>query len=167
MMAAEHETPLDPQRTCAGCKRAEARDALMRFVHGGEPGQWVPDIRRRLPGRGVSVHPTRRCVGLAVKQGRLRDAEVSNLIEGAAGQYRRRIEGLLSGAWRARKLAVGTDAVRESLQQRELRLLLVAADAAGSRQELEQLAERLGRHCLVFGDKALLGAVLGDRKSVV
>ncbi len=155
------------ERTCVGCKRSAARDELLRVVSIGDPPQWVPDIRRRLPGRGMSVHPSRRCLNLAFKQGRFRanggqkEASAASVADVAAWQYQRRIEGLLSGARRARQLAIGTEAVRESLEQRTLRLLVVAADAAGSRGDLEQLAERLGRACLVLGSKTELGAMLG------
>lgn len=153
------------QRTCVGCKRPGARDELLRLVSVGEPSQWVPDIRRRLPGRGMSVHPSRRCIGLAFKQGRMRgtgvESSTETLVATASKQYRRRAEGLLNGAWRARQLAIGTEAVRESLTQRTIRLLVIASDAANSREAFEQAASRLERRCLVWGTKAELGALLG------
>lgn len=157
----------DPRaaRTCVACRAPAGRDDLLRLVVIGEPTQWVPDIRRRLPGRGVSVHPSRRCLALALKQGRFRGAGVqpsaSDLASVASVQYRRRLEGLIGGAWRARQLAVGTEAVRESLEQRTLHLLVLATDAAGSRDDFEQAATRLGRRCLVLGTKTELGAMLG------
>jgi len=157
----------DPRatRTCVACRVTAERDDLLRLVALGEPTQWVPDIRRRLPGRGVSIHASRRCLGLAIKQGRLKGVGVqpsaNDLASVATGQYRRRLEGLVGGAWRARQLAVGTEAVRESLEQRTLHLLLLATDAAGSRDDFEQAATRLGRRCLVLGTKTELGAMLG------
>ena len=41
--------------------------------------------------------------------------------------------------------------------ERRARLLLVAADAEGSREELERAIERLGRACLVWNTKQGLG----------
>jgi ribosomal protein L7Ae-like RNA K-turn-binding protein len=112
----------------------------------------------------MSVHPSRRCLGLAFKQGRMRSAgadSVEVIAATASGQYRRRAAGLLNGAWRSRQLAIGTEAVRESFTQRTIRLLVIAADAANNRQDFEQAAARLERRCLVWATKAELGAMLG------
>jgi predicted RNA-binding protein YlxR (DUF448 family) len=161
----EDSNVVEAQRTCVGCRRPAARGELLRLVAMGEPAQWVPDIRRRLPGRGTSVHPSRRCLGLAVKQGRLRGAatatSASDLAAVASGQYRRRAAGLLGGALRSRQLAVGAEAVRDSLAERTIRLLVIATDAAGNRHDFEAGAERLGRRCLVWATKTELGAMLG------
>lgn len=161
----DEPTITEAQRTCVGCRRPAARDELLRLVAMGEPAQWVPDIRRRLPGRGMSVHPSRRCLGLAFKQGRLRSGAVSSsaadLASAASGQYRRRAAGLVGGALRSRQLAVGTEAVRDSLAERTIRLLVIATDAAGNRADFEAGAERLGRRCLVWATKTELGAMLG------
>ena len=50
----------NPVRTCVGCrKRAPVNDLLRVVVR---TGVLVPDPRRRLPGRGASVHPTPECL---------------------------------------------------------------------------------------------------------
>jgi predicted RNA-binding protein YlxR (DUF448 family)/ribosomal protein L30E len=164
-----NETALDGSRSCAGCRQTDAREALLRFVAAGAgQNELAPDIRRRAPGRGVSVHPRYRCVEAAVRSGAFKRAlgvdEVAparELSRSAAGQYRRRAESLLSSAKRARKVALGTDAARRALEQRELELLLVAQDAEGSREELMQTADRLGLRCLVWSNKQDLGRVFG------
>lgn len=56
-----------PERTCALTRQARAPEDLIRFVIG--PGDvLVPDIRRKLPGRGVWVSLSAAAVGEAVKR---------------------------------------------------------------------------------------------------
>ncbi|AZO81611.1 hypothetical protein BLM15_21220 [Bosea sp. Tri-49] len=56
-----------PERTCALTRQARAPEDLIRFVVG--PGDvLVPDIRRKLPGRGVWVSLSVAAVGEAVKR---------------------------------------------------------------------------------------------------
>jgi len=88
------------------------------------------------------------------------DAEA--LIQTAADQYRRRVGGLLLAGWRARLLVVGTDAVRGALESNKKPvLLLVAADAAGRREELSERVQALGGACVTYGDKTTLGRLFG------
>jgi uncharacterized protein len=162
------ETATDSTRSCVGCRQTESREALLRFVAAGDPPEFAPDIRRRAPGRGVSVHPRFKCVAAAVRSGALRrglgvEAEASArvLAQTAAQQYQRRAEGLLLAARRARHLALGTEAVREAIGARKVQLLVIASDAEGSREELSAAAERLGRGCLVWSNKQELGRLCG------
>lgn len=164
-------------RTCVGCRKPASRGALLRFVLAGDPLTVVPDVRARgskgargaAMGRGASVHPNYRCLAAAVERGGFRRAfkrELQGLSTGelagwARAQYMKRVEGLLSAAARCGKVAVGTDAVRATLQSGEVALLVVAEDAAGRRQELTAAAERLGRRCVVIGDKEHLGRLCG------
>ena len=56
-----------PLRTVRRVARAtEPPDELIRFVRGPD-GQIVPDLARRLPGRGVWVDATRESVAAAVQ----------------------------------------------------------------------------------------------------
>lgn len=56
-----------PERTCVVTRQALAPEDLIRFVVG--PGDvLVPDIRRKLPGRGVWVSLSADAVGQAVKR---------------------------------------------------------------------------------------------------
>jgi ribosomal protein L7Ae-like RNA K-turn-binding protein len=166
-------------RSCVGCRQTDARDALLRFVVAGlpragqaevEPVQIAPDVRRRAPGRGVSVHPRFRCVEAAVRTGALRrglgigdvaSASALELSRLAAEQYQRRAAGLLASAQRAQRVALGTEATRAAINARSLRLLLVASDAEGHREELVAAAERLGQSCLVWSTKQELGRLFG------
>lgn len=160
-------TETRPERTCVGCRQRDGRDALLRFVLGPD-GRPVADVPRRLPGRGVSVHPRRSCLVAAARRGgfargfrRRVEADTDDLVAQAVAQYRRRVEGLLTAARRSGSIALGTEAVRAELRRRAPALLLVAEDAAGRREELERTAERLGERCVVFGNKTDLGRLLG------
>ena len=60
-------------RTCVGCRRRDARSALLRVVAecsdtGEYPARVVADPRLRLPGRGAWLHPTSECLDLAVRR---------------------------------------------------------------------------------------------------
>jgi uncharacterized protein len=52
-----------PVRTCVGCRQRAITSELLRVVV--VDGNLVPDQRRRLPGRGASVHPDLACLDLA------------------------------------------------------------------------------------------------------
>ena len=163
----ETETMAAMERTCAGCRARDDRDALVRFVLGPD-GRLVADVRRRLPGRGVSVHPRRACIVDAATRGgfarSLRSevrADVADLVAQLIAQYAKRIEGLLVAAHRSRSLVVGTEAVRSELRRAAPALILVAEDAAGRREEIERSAERLGEQCVVYGSKESLGRLFG------
>src|SRR4051794_27334703 len=142
------EATPDTTRTCVGCRQTDERSALLRLVampaQHGEPVTLVPDVRKREPGRGVSVHARYRCLEGAVASGAFKRAfrspvasSARELATSARDGYDRRAQGLLIAARRARKLAIGTEAVRDAITERRARLLLVAADAEGSREELE------------------------------
>ena len=158
---------------CAGCRQRDARSALLRFVVRTDEPRLVPDPRRRLPGRGVSVHPNRECVDKAVRKGGFAKAlrasltlSTDEVCELAAAQYEQRVEGLLLAAGRNRKVAAGTDAVRHALTDGDSVLLIVGADAAGRRDELVEHAGRLaeegiGLGVVTFADKAKLGRLFG------
>jgi uncharacterized protein len=160
----------DPTRSCVGCREQAERSALLRLVLVSDPGGTgqapglLPDVRKREPGRGVSVHPKFRCLQSAVASGAFKRAfktqlEVSatEIASVARSQYERRAQGLLLAARRAHKLALGTEAVRDAIQDRRAKLLIIAGDAEGSREELEHAAMRLGRTCLVWNTKNGLG----------
>ena len=156
------------ERTCAGCRQPRSREELVRLAVVPEPPYVVPDARGRLGGRGVWIHADRACIENAARRGGVARSlrrpvtlDPKAIIQGITGQLERRLDGLLLGAHRARKVSVGTDAVRESLGERRIRLLAVAADAAGRREELMAAAERLGTACVVLGDKAAVGRLFG------
>ncbi len=170
------------ERLCVGCRRNDSREELLRFAIGPEAPYLAPDPQRKLGGRGVSVHPTRACVELAWRRGGFARAlkrdvtrdgkiDIDALCDAAVVLYEKRAESLLIAAARRHKLAIGTDAVREALRssirsgdERSpvfVETLIVSSDAEGRREELEALAERLGRRCVVLGTKNSLGRLFG------
>lgn len=139
-----------------------------------ELGTLVVDTSAKLPGRGAWVCPSVKCFRTALKKGGFARsfkapvrADADELVEMARVQLRKRLDGLIVAAKRARAVAVGTDAVRDSLSDpwRRPDTLLVAGDAAGRREELTEIAARLGSRCAVFGDKTWLGRLF-DRAEV-
>jgi len=62
---------------CVGCrKRAPVSELLRVVVEQGPPGSYriVPDPRRRLPGRGASLHREQECLELAQRRRAFRRA---------------------------------------------------------------------------------------------
>lgn len=162
------QTPkADPERTCAGCRERDAQSALLRFAVRDEAPRLVPDPRRRLPGRGVSVHPRRACLVRAVKGGgfsRSLHAKVQVDLEELVGliqaRYDARVQGLLLSALRTKRVALGADAARLALREGSARLLVLARDAAGRREELVGMAAQRGCRVVEHGAKSELGRLV-------
>ncbi|MEU0519676.1 DUF448 domain-containing protein [Streptosporangium sp. NPDC006007] len=55
-----------PLRTCVGCRVRTVSSELLRLVQ--VEGVIVPDLRRRLQGRGASLHPSLGCLELAERR---------------------------------------------------------------------------------------------------
>jgi ribosomal protein L7Ae-like RNA K-turn-binding protein len=128
----------------------------------------VPDLGRKLGGRGISVHPVRRCVHEAVRRGGFARAlkrevrvDPADLCTQMRVQLERRIEGLLLASLRRRILAMGTDVVREAVTAGAAHLLLVAKDAAGRRGDILEQAGRANVPVIELFDKATLGRLSG------
>lgn len=155
-------------RLCAGCRQHDEREQLLRLVLAGDPPRIVPDVARSANGRGVSVHATRKCLQLAVRNGAIgrglrtqAPTSVDELAGWAAGQYERRLAGLLSAAQRTGAAAIGSERARDAIAQRSVELLLLARDAGEGQQDLQRSLERLGKRCALYGDKASLGRAFG------
>ncbi|WP_091249745.1 YlxR family protein [Arthrobacter sp. ok909] len=70
-----------PQRTCIGCRQKGSRSELLRLVAGaGGSSAVVVDERRRMAGRGAWLHPSEKCLALAVKR-----RAFGRALHGAAG----------------------------------------------------------------------------------
>ncbi|MBK6886141.1 MAG: YlxR family protein [Tetrasphaera sp.] len=71
LRGAQPTTRPGPTRTCVGCRAPDSRSVLLRVVAGTMAEgaiPLVPDPRRRLPGRGCWLHPTRDCLDLALRR---------------------------------------------------------------------------------------------------
>ncbi|WP_232303662.1 YlxR family protein [Pseudofrankia sp. DC12] len=60
------QDPTSSVRTCVGCRSRAARSDLLRIVV--VDGELLPDVRRRLPGRGAHLHPDLACLDLAERR---------------------------------------------------------------------------------------------------
>ncbi|SCZ53386.1 hypothetical protein SAMN02799638_01208 [Arthrobacter sp. UNCCL28] len=58
-----------PVRTCIGCRKQGSRSELVRLVAQGSGSSAVlVDERRRMAGRGAWLHPSEKCLALAIKR---------------------------------------------------------------------------------------------------
>lgn len=161
-----HRSRQSPVRTCVGCRAEAPQGELVRFVLGPD-GHVVPDVAGGAFGRGAWLHPRRDCLEGAVRGGLARSfrapvavsaKELATALSAAAG---RRVEGLLSSARRAQRLAIGSEAVREALADGSALRIVVATDARAAAQTpwVEQ-AVRAGR-ALAWGSKDAIGRAVG------
>jgi uncharacterized protein len=138
----------ETERLCAvsGAKRPVAD--MIRFVVSPE-GAAVPDVKRRLPGRGLWVTATRQSLADAVKRrvfarGFRRDVRVAgDLVEMTERLIERAAFDALAMAHKAGKVAIGFGKAEAALAHERVAALIHAADAApdGSRK-LNAAAQR-------------------------
>ena len=133
------------ERTCIVTREVGDEASLVRFVRGPD-GVVVPDIQRKLPGRGVWVGLSRARVAEAVKRkafGRgLGDVRVNPELPEIVGQLLREAAiGYLSLAKKAGQLVAGNAKVEAALTAGKVRLLLNARESAdGGRRKLSAMA---------------------------
>ncbi|HEX6767343.1 MAG TPA: DUF448 domain-containing protein [Polyangiaceae bacterium] len=160
-------------RTCVGCQTEAPSNELVRVVIGPD-GALAPDPRGGAFGRGAWLHPRPECIARGVPRGvahALKTKVVTNAEEFSGLMRRagmRRLLGLVSSAWRAKKAAIGATAVEKALSTDEPCLVIVATDAhaAASGRGVAR-AVALGR-ALAASTKTELGAALGrDEVGVV
>jgi uncharacterized protein len=121
---------------------------MIRFVLSPE-GQVVPDVRRRLPGRGAWIDATHGSVAEAVRRrafARAFKAEVevpAELAADVAAQLRQAALQRLALARKAGLVTSGFEKVRALLQRGPVEGLVFASDAAeDGREKLETLAKK-------------------------
>ncbi len=124
-----------PLRLCAVSRVQKPPEELIRFVAGPD-GKIVPDLARRLPGRGVWVDATREAVAEAVrrkafakslKQNVSVPADLPDLVERL---LQKRLAEAISLANKAGLLVAGFAKVEELIEAGQAVALIHAADAA-------------------------------------
>lgn len=174
--AAVHEPA--PPRTLAQASR-ERRDIvsgevmeearLIRFVAGPE-GQAVPDLARKLPGRGMWVAADRASVAAAARKGlfaRAAKAKVSapaDLPDHVERLLKARLLSGLGLARRAGELTSGFEKVSSAIASGKVAWLIEASDgAADGRRKIMALVRKAAPRPGVVGlfDAAELGLALG------
>ncbi len=166
-----------PERTCVVTRRKQSPDEMIRFVL-DPAGVVTPDIRRRLPGRGVWVTAQAGLVAEAARKGvfaRAFKKQVSvpaDLAENAGKLLERDLLQALSLANKAGLVAAGAFQVEEALAKGHTAILIHASDGGedGGRK-FRQLWRRYSEdgkegYCLEFLDSEQIGLALG-RPSVV
>ncbi len=147
---------------------------LVRFVLGPD-GALVPDLARKLPGRGVWTAATREAVELAVKRDafsrslKTKAKAPPGLADLVQGLLEQRLLAGLGLAKKAGELISGFDKVEALAASGRAAWLVEAADgAADGRRKLLGAARRSSRSPELFGvfDSEALGVALGLENAV-
>lgn len=155
-------------RTCIASGAQDAPERMIRFVVGPE-GNVVPDLARRLPGRGMWLTAERASVEQAMaKKLFARAARRAVTVDPDLPQ---RIERLLlarpledlSRARRAGRAVAGFVKVEQLIGRQRAGLLIVADEAAGDGLGKLQAS---GLPIERLGDAEVLGAVFGREQAV-
>jgi len=124
-----------PQRLCALTRTVQPVAALLRFVV-GPGGEAVPDIKRKLPGRGVWVTATQRALAEAVRRkvfARSFRREVrlpADLVEATGRLLERSVLEALAVAAKAGLVVSGFAKVEAALSRGRVVALIHAAEAS-------------------------------------
>ncbi len=161
-----------PHRRCLVTGEVKPKSALVRFVVGPE-STIVPDVRERLPGRGLWVSARRADVEAAAQRGLFAKAarkavkipdDLAALVESLILRYALDLFGL---ARKAGLVAAGARQVEAALSNRSAALLIEAADASPREAaRLRARAEAQGLALVQCFSAAELGLALG-RENVV
>jgi predicted RNA-binding protein YlxR (DUF448 family) len=155
-------------RTCIATGEEAAPERMIRFVVGPE-GDAVPDLARRLPGRGMWVRAERAALERVVEKNLFSKAARASVK--AAPDLPDRVERLLleralddlGRARRAGRAVAGFVKVEQMVGQRRAGLLIVANEADGD--GLAKL-QATGLPIERLGDAASLGGIFGREQAV-
>jgi predicted RNA-binding protein YlxR (DUF448 family) len=123
------------ERTCIVTRKRSSPETMLRFVRSPD-GAVVPDLKRKLPGRGVWLTPNRSIVEAAVKKkafARAFKTEVkpsADLAELVDGLLERSARESFSLANKAGQIVAGFGKVEEALGHGGVLAILHASDAA-------------------------------------
>lgn len=154
------------ERMCIVTRKVRGEDALIRFVRSPE-GAAVPDLARKLPGRGVWVSLSREVLGQAVTRRQFskgfgtETAAAADLPEIVAGLLKKAALSYLSLARKAGEAVSGFTKVEELLGKGRARVLLHAREAQPDGcQKLDRMAGPDVDRILIF-DRDELGLAFG------
>lgn len=153
-----------PLRTCLASGEARPADSMIRFVVGPD-GRLVPDLARKLPGRGLWVTARRELLARAIARKAFaraaRKAVVvdPDLPERIERLLRERALEALALARRSGAAVNGFAKVEDRLRAGALGLVVCAAEAQASDGRAKLKAR--GAALADFVDAALLGRVFG------
>jgi predicted RNA-binding protein YlxR (DUF448 family) len=151
---------LGGERLCVSTRKVKPVSELLRFVVAPD-GQVVPDLKRKLPGRGIWITATRTALAEAIRRnafGRGFDRKVTvpaGLLESTERLLERSALDALAIAGKARQIVTGFSKVEAALMRDHVVALLHAADAApdGVRKigAISRESEEEGRKIPVIG----------------
>lgn len=161
-------TPAGSRRTCIVTGAEEAPERMLRFVV-GPAGDIVPDLARRLPGRGMWVRAERQLVERAVDKNLF--AKAARASVKASADLADRVERLLleraladlGRARRAGRAVAGFVKVEQMIGRKRAGLLVVPEEAQGD--GLTKLSSS-GLPIARLGDERALGGVFGREQAV-
>ncbi len=157
-----------PMRTCIATGTEGAPERMIRFVVGPE-GEVVPDLARRLPGRGLWVRAERAALERAMEKKLF--SKAARAAVKAPDDLAERVERLLlerpladlGRARRAGRAVAGFVKVEQMIAQRRVGLLVVADEADGD--GLGKLVAT-GLPLARLGDATSLGGLFGREQAV-
>src|SRR5947207_4724901 len=160
--------PAGPVRTCIVTGEEGTPERMIRFVVGPQ-GEVVPDLARRLPGRGLWVRAERAAVEKAVAKKVFSKAARASVL--APADLAERVERLLleraledlSRARRAGRAVAGFVKVEQMVGRQRAGLLVIAEEADGD--GLAKLRAS-GLPIARLGDAAALGGIFGREQTV-
>ncbi len=177
MMARRRQRPA-PERRCILCRESGPRETMIRLVAGPD-GALVPDLRARLPGRGLWVHADRAAFAAALRKGHFARAAARALrapvgVDQVPPDLADRLEHLLAAqvlahlglACRAGRLVTGFEKVLARLKKDRVAVLVAASDAAPDGRRKLHAHAGPGVRLLDLFDRTQLGLALG-RENVV
>ena len=133
--AGPRRTPPGTERHCAASGTVKPVAEMIRFVVGPD-GAAVPDLKRRLPGRGVWITATRQALETAVARKAFarsfkRDVRATaDLVDMTERLIERAALDALAMAHKARQVAIGFAKTETALARATVLAVLHAADAA-------------------------------------
>lgn len=140
-----------PVRRCVVCRQTHRKRALMRFVV-SPAGELLFDVRQKLPGRGLNVCPTQRCLEAAARGAFKRGArgatvdlptDLEGWIEQLVLALDRHYAELVSSGRQSGQLRCGAQTVERMARGGELVAYMLATDAsAGTRRKYSENARR-------------------------
>lgn len=144
---AEDEALASPTlRRCIVTRQALEKPAMIRFVLDPE-GRVVPDLKEKLPGRGLWVTADREILAQAAAKNAFakaakQSAKVpADLVERVAELAKREVAELIGLARKSSQLRAGFEKVQIALQGGRVRVLIAASDGAeDGRGKLARLA---------------------------
>ena len=123
------------ERMCAVTRQVAGIDDLIRFVV-SPAGEVIPDLKRKLPGRGLWVSLSHACVADAVRRGVFaknfkRDLRVSKTLADDTGRLMvRAVAEALAMTAKAGQIVTGFAKVEAAIEDRQAVALIHAADGA-------------------------------------